>query len=95
MAPLPGSPTIAQAGPRRREGRAECALVWRQGLQARWRSLDPAQTDFVRGLMAGLTFADLCAGLTTHLGEAVAAGVAATELRQLIEDGVIHQIQNK
>ncbi len=70
-------------------------LVWRQGLQARWRSLDPAQTDFVRGLMAGLTFADLCAGLTTHLGEAVAAGVAATELRQLIEDGVIHQIQNK
>lgn len=70
-------------------------LVWRQGLQPRWRSLDTAQADFVRGLITGLAFEELCNTLITHVGEAAAAALAATELRQLVEDGVIHKIKPK
>lgn len=58
-------------------------LVWREGMQAQWKLLTQAQAEFVRGLMAGNTFGQLCEDLARLAGDDQAPQVAAAELREL------------
>lgn len=55
LAHLQGEPSLEEAGARLRAGAAEAALVWRDGLRARLRLLDPAETPFVAALLRGGT----------------------------------------
>lgn len=62
-------------------------VVWRQGLQTRWRSLDVLGADLLRAVLAGRPFAELCRTAAERVGEDVAAVQAATALRGWVEDG--------
>jgi hypothetical protein len=53
-----GEPSIEEAGRRLREGRAESALVWREGYRPRVRGALPGEPDFVAALQAGRSLAD-------------------------------------
>lgn len=53
-----GQPSIEEAGRRLREGRAETALVWREGFRPRVREALPGEADFVAALQAGRSLAD-------------------------------------
>jgi hypothetical protein len=55
---IAGEPSIEEAGTRLREGRAETALVWREGLRPRVREALPGEPDFVAALQAGRSLAD-------------------------------------
>jgi len=68
---------------------AHHVLVWREGQQTRWQSLTEDQTVFVRGLLAGHSFGDICAALAQQQGEDMAASAAVTVLRELLDNGVI------
>ncbi|MCW5651078.1 MAG: putative DNA-binding domain-containing protein [Ramlibacter sp.] len=48
-----GEPSLAQAGERLRQGVAETALVWRQGLQPQLREARPGEPAFLAALQAG------------------------------------------
>jgi hypothetical protein len=64
-------------------------IVWRHGMNTQWRSLTPTEAQFVKCLMIGLTFSDVCETLTHEVGEEAAAQVAVGDLRQLIVLGTI------
>lgn len=63
-------------------------LVWRQGLETRWRSLDPAPARLLSGAMQGKTFGALCAIAAADVGESQAALYAANALRSWLDDGL-------
>ena len=64
-------------------------LLWRDGLVARWRSIDPDEAWALRRCDAGEDFGSICAGLCDRVGEDVAAFRAATFLKQWAADGVL------
>lgn len=68
---------------------AHHVLVWREGLQVRWQSLDAAQTVFVQGLQADHSFGDICATLAQQWGEDAAAPATVAVLHALLGSGVI------
>ena len=60
-------------------------LVWRQDLEARWRSLDPQELLLLRLLDAGHSFGDLCAHLAAHEQGHKPAELAAGLLRRWVD----------
>ena len=48
-----GTPSLAEAAQRLREGQGENALVWRQGLRPRIAAIAPASAQLVQALLAG------------------------------------------
>lgn len=63
-------------------------LVWRQGLQTRFRSLDDGEALLMRAMLAGEPFADWCEKAAVACGsEDRAAVIAATALLQWLDEG--------
>ncbi|MEO5696384.1 MAG: DNA-binding domain-containing protein, partial [Burkholderiaceae bacterium] len=63
-------------------------LVWRQGLETRWRALDPAPARLLRDALQGQSFGVLCERAADEVGDAQAAAHAATALQGWIADGL-------
>lgn len=53
-----GEPSLDEAGRRLRDGRAETALVWRQGLKPQVRLAGPGEADFISALQEKRSLAD-------------------------------------
>lgn len=66
---------------------AHTLLVWRQGLDTRWRSLVPLEAALLQALAAGDTFAAICA--VAAQSNADAAQQVVTALQQWLGDGVL------
>ena len=64
-------------------------LVWRQGMQTRWKSLTPAEASFVQCLHDKKSFAAVCMALSRHAGEDNAAATAVQLLGPLLADGTL------
>ena len=64
-------------------------LVWRPGLETRWRSLDERAARLLRAALAGETFGALCEIAAAEVGEAQAALHAASALRGWLDDGLL------
>nr|WP_316642461.1 DNA-binding domain-containing protein [uncultured Roseateles sp.] len=72
------------------QGLAHTLLVWRQGLETRWRSLEAGEAALLQGLAQGQDFAALCAMLAEQLGEEDRAAQAAVALlSQWLGDGLL------
>ena len=63
-------------------------LIWRQGLDTRWRSLQADEADALNACLAGEPFAALCERAGNHHGDQAPAWMAAT-LRRGVEDGLL------
>ena len=63
-------------------------LVWRQGLDTQWRSLDPEEAAALADCLGGETFAKLCEHATATRGDAAPAWVASA-LRRWVDDGLL------
>jgi Putative DNA-binding domain len=70
------------------QAHAHGLLVWRQGLETRWRSLAEAPARLLRGALQGDTFGALCATAVDEVGDAQAALHAARALRGWLDDGL-------
>ena len=69
---------------------AHSVLVWRPQLETRWRALDAEEHDMVAALLAGASFASLCAQLVGSGHAADQAGArAVTYLQQWLADGLL------
>ncbi len=66
-------------------------LIWRQGLDTRWRALDDGAARLLRCALNGKSFADLCALAASEVGDEQAALHAASALRGWIADGLIRR----
>jgi len=66
-------------------------LVWRQGLETRWRALDDNAARMLRAAVRGDTFAELCALAASMVGDDNAALHAASALRGWIVDGLFRR----
>ncbi|TDP61476.1 DNA-binding domain-containing protein [Roseateles toxinivorans] len=67
-------------------------LVWRQGLETRWRSLDPIEAQLLQALAEGQDFATLGASLAEQLGdEGHAARAVAALLGRWLADGLLRR----
>lgn len=63
-------------------------LVWREGLQTRWRSLADDEATVLAACLAGEPFAALCEQAAGTQGEAAPAWVASA-LRRWVDDGLL------
>jgi len=66
---------------------AHAMLVWRQGLETRWRTLEPLEAGLLEALQAGACFAELCELAAGHDAEPAAAVVRA--LQQWLADELL------
>jgi len=66
-------------------------LIWRQGLETRWRPLDAPAARLLQCALRGETFAELCALAATEVGDEQAALHAASALRAWIGDGLFRR----
>jgi hypothetical protein len=64
-------------------------LIWRQGLDTRWRALDDHAARLLGCAMNGETFADLCVLAAGEVGDEQAALHAASALRGWLDDGLL------
>lgn len=64
-------------------------LVWRQGLDNRWRSVDAMQATLLRAMVDGRSFGELCALAATQAGEHDAAEFAAGVLQRWLADELL------
>lgn len=65
-------------------------LAWRQGLQTRWRSLEPLEASLLDGVSAGEPFAHLCERAAAALGDAEAAAPAVVgALQRWLMEGLL------
>jgi Putative DNA-binding domain len=70
------------------QAHAHHLLVWRQGLETRWRSLDVGAARLLKGALQGETFGTLCEMAAAEVGSAHAAPHAAKALRGWLDDGL-------
>jgi hypothetical protein len=63
-------------------------LIWRQGLETRWRSLQPDEGDVLAACLAGDPFTALCELAAAHQGDSAPAWVAGA-LRRWVDDGLL------
>ena len=70
------------------QAHAHTLLVWRQGLDTRWRSLEPDEAEALGACFAGEPFDALCDRATAARGEAAPAWVASA-LRRWVDDGLL------
>ena len=68
-------------------------LIWRQGLENRWRSIDSMQADLLRAAMAGGNFAELCELAAMQVGGQQAAAAAVGALQSWLADGLLQQVR--
>jgi hypothetical protein len=68
---------------------AHVLLVWRAGLETRWRSLDDRAAQLLRAALAGQTFAELCELAATQVGADDAAATAVGALQGWLADGLL------
>jgi hypothetical protein len=67
-------------------------LVWRQGLETRWRSLEPLEAALLADVAAGDSFAQLCERAAGLLGDPEAAAPAVIGLLQRwLADGLLQR----
>ncbi|MDX5370987.1 MAG: putative DNA-binding domain-containing protein [Pseudomonadaceae bacterium] len=78
-ADFPGSQPLA---------REELCLVWRQELVCRYRALAADEADALQCMLAGASFAELCAELAASHAERAPA-LAAGWLKQWLQDGLL------
>ncbi|MDI4634447.1 putative DNA-binding domain-containing protein [Pelomonas sp. V22] len=64
-------------------------LVWRQGLETRWRALPPLEATLLEALQAGASFAALCEAAAQSEGEAAAAAAVVACLQQWLADELL------
>jgi hypothetical protein len=64
-------------------------LIWRQGLENRWRSIDPTHAALLRAVMEGSSFSELCELAAAHTGSEQAAAVAVGALQAWLADGLL------
>jgi hypothetical protein len=65
-------------------------LAWRQGLETRWRSLEPLEAALLAAVARGESFASLCEVAAAELGDADAAAPAVVGLLQRwLADGLL------
>ncbi|MGM9486799.1 HvfC/BufC family peptide modification chaperone [Ideonella sp. YS5] len=70
------------------QAHAHTLLVWRQGLETRWRSVEPEEADALAACLGGEPFAALCAHAAALQGDAAPAWVASA-LRRWVDDGLL------
>jgi len=63
-------------------------LIWRQGLETRWRSIQPDETQVLAACLAGEPFAALCDLAADAHGDNAPAWVASA-LRRWVDDGLL------
>ncbi|HJV60728.1 MAG TPA: DNA-binding domain-containing protein [Albitalea sp.] len=68
-------------------------LVWRQGLETRWRSLDGNAAALLRAACEGRCFGDLCELAATQVGTGDAAAHAVAALQQWLADGLLASVR--
>jgi Putative DNA-binding domain len=78
-----------QAGVPAPEPLEHTVLVWREGLQPRWMSLDASARTFLQAAQSGQTFGALCETLAQTLAPDEAVAQAAGLLHQMIGLGVL------
>ena len=66
-------------------------LIWRQGLETRWRTLDAPAARLLHCALRGETFAELCVLAAAEVGDEQAALHAASALRAWIGDGLFRR----
>lgn len=66
-------------------------LVWRMGEQPHFRSLDPAEAQAIDGVLAGHSWADICAGAPGD-DPGTQATVAAQWLRRWLQEGLLRAL---
>jgi len=64
-------------------------LIWRQGLENRWRSIDATQASLLCAVMDGCSFSALCELAAEQAGADQAAAVAVRSLQVWLADGVL------
>lgn len=64
-------------------------LIWRQGLDPHFRSLDPGERDALAQVIRGACFSDICEALGRTLGETAAVAQAARYLAGWLEAGLL------
>jgi hypothetical protein len=64
-------------------------LIWRQGLENRWRSLDNAQADLLQAALDGAHFGQLCELAAQQSDADQAAGIAVAALQSWLADGLL------
>jgi len=64
-------------------------LIWRQGLENRWRSIDATQASLLRAVMNGKSFGELCELAAENAGADQAAAVAVSALQAWLADGLL------
>ena len=73
-------------------------LVWRSGLEAKWRSLDEAESALLQDLEDGKDFSALCeraagkVGAVGAAGDAQAAAIVIQALQQWLADGLLRAL---
>jgi hypothetical protein len=63
-------------------------LVWRRGLETQWRSLGDEEAGWLRALLGGESFAELCARAAEQREPSQAPLAVATVLQQWLQDGL-------
>ncbi|MFT7776465.1 putative DNA-binding domain-containing protein [Roseateles sp.] len=67
-------------------------LAWRQGLETRWRSLEPLEAALLDAVAVGQPFARLCERVAEQLGDAEAAAPAVVAaLQRWLAEGLLRQ----
>lgn len=70
-------------------------LVWRQGMNTQWKSLNTAEVVFVQCLLAGQHFGQVCEALAQSVGEDGAAAAAVALLSELLQAGALGALQSR
>ena len=68
---------------------AHALLVWRRGLETRWRALPPLEASLINALQAGASFAELCEQAARQGGEEDAAAAVIACLQQWLADELL------
>lgn len=68
---------------------AHTLLIWRQGLETRWRALAPLEAALLEALQAGASFAELCETAAQGVDEAEAAPAVVACLQQWLADALL------
>lgn len=68
-------------------------LIWRQGLENRWRSMDPMAAELLQAAMAGSKFGELCELAALQVGHEQAAAAAVGALQSWLADGLLAGIR--
>jgi hypothetical protein len=66
-------------------------LVWRLGLETRWRSLDPPEAEVLQAACQDRTFGELCAQAANQAGGQHAAATVAAWLHRWLADGLFQR----